>query len=89
MRDDNNVGVARLIALRGNRTTAVLLTWLEDNVYGYLPEETQNETRRVILDSINGFKDLAIDIVKADTSYINEIWAEKLDEIHQAIKERL
>jgi hypothetical protein len=87
MRDDNN-GVAKLIAIRGNRTTASVLSWLEDNIYKHLTEEEQKNTRRMILDHINGFKDLAIDIVKADTSYINEIWAEKLDEIHQELRKR-
>lgn len=86
MRDDNNTGVARLIAIRGNRTTAVILSWLEDNAYSYLPEDVQKEARRLVLDQINGFKDLAIDVVKADTSMINEVWVEKLDEIQKAIK---
>lgn len=88
MRDENNTGVARLIAIRGNRTTAVVLSWLEENVYGYLPEDVQKDTRRLILDQINGFKDLAIDVVKADTSMINEHWVEKLDEIYTAIRSR-
>jgi hypothetical protein len=87
MRDDNS-GVAKLVAIRGNRTTAVVLSWLEDNIYKHLTEQEQKDTRRLILDQINGFKDLAIDIVKADTSHINEIWAEKLDQIHQELRKR-
>lgn len=87
MRDENS-GVAKLIALRGNRTTAVMLSWLEENVYRYLPEEVQVETRRQVMDNINSFKDLAIDIVKSDTAAINEIWAEKIDQIHQEIKRK-
>lgn len=84
MRDDRNGGVAKLIALRGNRTTAIILTWLEENVYQHLSEDLQQETRRQVLDQINQFKDLAIDIVKSDPGLINEFWAEKIDEIHRA-----
>jgi ABC-type transport system involved in cytochrome bd biosynthesis fused ATPase/permease subunit len=86
MRDDSNSGVAKLIALRGNRTTAVMLSWLEENVYQYLPADLQSKTRQQVLDQINGFKDLAIDIVKSDTAAINEVWAEKIDEIHAYIE---
>lgn len=85
MRDENS-GVAKLIALRGNRTTAVMLSWLEENVYRYLPEEVQIETRKQVMDNINSFKDLAIDIVKSDTAVINEVWAEKIDEIHSYLR---
>lgn len=82
----NNTMAANLIATRGNRATAVILSWLEDNAYQYLPEEVQQQTRQMVLDQINVFKDLAIDVVKSDTAYMNQIWVEKLDEIHEDIK---
>ena len=81
-----NTMAANLIATRGNRTTAVILSWLEENAYQYLPDEVQRETRQMVLDQINTFKDLAIDIVKSDTAYMNEIWVQKLDEIHEAVR---
>lgn len=81
-----NTMAANLIATRGNRTTAVILSWLEDNAYQYLPEEVQRETRQMILDQINTFKDLSIDIVKSDTAYINQIWVEKLDQIYEEVR---
>ncbi len=71
MPDPNNTMAATLIATRGNRTTAVILGWLEDHVYEHLDEDLQRATRKMILDSINGFKDLAIEIVKSDTAYMN------------------
>lgn len=82
---ENNTAVAKLVAVRGNRTTAVLLGWMEDNVYEYLPDGVRQELRKTVMDQINGFKDLAIDVVKSDTAYVNEIWVQKLDEIHEAI----
>ncbi len=85
---NHNTMAANLIAARGNRTTAMVLGWLEDNVYEFLDDDVQRNTRKMILDNINGFKDLAIDIVKSDTAYMNEIWLEKIDQIHEAIKAR-
>lgn len=86
MPDQHNTMAANLIATRGNRTTAMVLSWLEDNVYEFLEEDLQRTTRKMILDNINGFKDLAMDIVKSDTAYLNTLWMEKLDEIHTAIR---
>lgn len=86
MLKQHNTMAANLIATRGNRTTAVMLSWLEDNVYEHLDEELQRRTRQMVLDNINVYKDLAIDIVKSDTAYMNEIWLEKIDELHEAIK---
>jgi hypothetical protein len=47
----------------------------------------QKAIRQVILDQVNTFKDLAIDIVKSDTAMMNQVWVEKLDEIHQELRE--
>ncbi len=81
-----NTMAANLLGRRGNRASAVLLSWLEENVYEHIPEDLQRQTRQVVLDNINGFKDLATDIVKSDTAYINQVWVQKLDEIHEAVK---
>lgn len=85
MTTDNSMA-ANLIASRGNRCTAVILGWLEGNVYPSLPPELQRQTRQVVLDQINSFKDLAIDVVKSDTAIMNQVWVSKLDEIHQELK---
>ncbi len=86
MSSQHNPMAANLIATRGNRTTAMVLSWLEENVYEFLDDGLQHRTRQMVLDNINVFKDLAIDIVKSDTAYMNEIWLEKIDEIHEAIR---
>lgn len=83
---NHNTMATNLIANRGNRATAMILSWLEANVYDQLDDSTQRETRQMILDQVNAFKDLAIDIVKSDTAYMNEVWLEKIDEIHQEIR---
>jgi hypothetical protein len=83
---NSNSMAANLVASRGNRCSAVLLTWMEDNAYEFLPEDVQFQLRRTILDQINGFKDLAIDIVKSDVAAMNQVWVEKLDAIHSELR---
>jgi hypothetical protein len=84
--DVNNTMAVNLIANRGNRCTATLLTWIEREVYPHLSHEMQRELRSLVLDQVNGFKDLAMDVVKSDTAYLNELWVQKLDEIHRDVR---
>jgi hypothetical protein len=85
---DNSLA-ANLVATRGNRCVASILTFLENEVYRRYPEistATQKQIRNVVLDNINGFKDLAIDIVKSDTALVNDVWVQKLDLIHEELR---
>lgn len=87
---DTNSTTANLVATRGNRCTAAILGFLEDEVYATVPEistEMQKRIRQVVLDQINGFKDLAIDIVKSDAAVMNQVWVEKLDDMHRELRE--
>lgn len=76
-----------LVATRGNRCTATILGHLEENVYEQydVPKNVQQNVRRVVLDSINSYKDLVIDIVKSGDDIVNDLWTERLGEIHDAI----
>ena len=88
MRRENSLA-ANLVATRGNRCSASILGYLENNIYGKHSEITtleQKQIRQMVLDTINNFKDLAIDIVKSDEAVINDEWIKKIDEIHQALK---
>lgn len=95
MSDNSNSMAANLVAKRGNRVTASILGFLEETLYRDHPEITtkeQKKIRQVILDGINEFKDLAIDIVKSETAIVNELWVQKIDELHKDlrhIKERV
>lgn len=89
MSNNSESFVANLIAARGNRVTASILGYLEEQVYRQVPQiptDLQKRIRQVVLDQVNGFKDLAIDIVKSDTDHINEHWVKTLDEIHAGIQ---
>lgn len=83
---DNNSFAKNLLATRGRRAVATLLTWLEDNAYQYLPPEVQTETRGKVLSVIGEFQDLAMDMVASDTGVINDFWAEGLAEIKAEIR---
>lgn len=79
---------ANLVAARGNRCSASILGFLESSIYELHPEISTHEQkaiRQAVLDNVNGFKDLAIDIVKSDVAVINDEWAKKIDEIHRAV----
>ena len=85
---ENSMAV-NLVSQRGNRCSASILGWLENNLYTAYPEistQDQKAVRQLILDNVNFFKDLAMDIVKAETSILNDEYAKKIDEIHQAIR---
>lgn len=87
--NESNSMAANLVATRGNRCTAVILGYLEDRVYREVPEityEMQQAIRQVVLDQVNTFKDLAIDIVKSDTALMNDRWVEALDGIHEELR---
>lgn len=86
---NQNSTVAQLVATRGNRCTAAILGYLEDYVYTEVPEITtgiQKQIRQVVLDQVNGFKDIAIDVVKSDASLINEMWVQELGKVRDELK---
>lgn len=82
----NNDFAKNLVSARSRRTSATILTWMEQNVYEYLPADVQNSARSRILDSVNDLADLAIDIVKSDTGQINEFWVDELAELKDLIR---
>lgn len=83
---DNNSFAKNLLATRGRRAVATLLTWLEDNVYEHIPGELQTETRGKVLGVIGEFQDLAMDMVASDTGVINDYWAEELAEVKTLLR---
>ena len=87
--NENNSMAVNLVAARGNRTTATILGTIETEIYNNhsIPEDTRRKVRQIVLDQLNGYKDLVIDIVKSDNAYINEHYVTQLDEIHSAIME--
>lgn len=87
--NDNNSMAVNLVATRGNRATATILGAIETEIYsGHdIPDSIRKKVRQIVLDQLNGYKDLVIDIVKSDNAYINEFYVKQVGEIHDAIME--
>ena len=85
VRQQQNDFAKNLVANRSRRTVATILTWLENNVYEYLPEDVQVNTRSIVLSNVNDLSDLAMDIVKSDTGQINEYWVTELKDLKERI----
>jgi len=83
-----NSMAANLVATRGNRCSASILGWIEENLYKEydIDPKMQRRLRQQVLDQVNSFKDLSMDIVKSETAVMNEVWVEKLNEIHEEIR---
>ena len=79
---------SNLVATRGNRCSAAILGWIEENLYKEfeIDNAMQRRLRQQVLDQVNMFKDLSMDIVKSETAVINEVYVQKLDEIHEEIR---
>lgn len=86
MSTDVNSYAKNLLNRRGRRTVATILTWLEENIWQYVPEDKQQEARSKILSVVSDFQDLAMDMVASDTGVINDYWVEALDSLHQELK---
>ncbi len=71
---------------RRDRTIAVILGFKERECDEYLPPEVSLKLRKAILDGINDLNDLACDLIGSSDGYtVNELWLEKLKEIHEAV----
>jgi hypothetical protein len=75
-----------LLAQRGRRAAATLLTWLEDNIQHNLTTEEWEETRSKVLYVLGEFQDLAMDMVTSDTGVINDYWVQALTEIRDRLR---
>lgn len=84
---NNNDFAKNLVANRARRCSATILTWMENNIYEFLPNEKQQAVRSTVLQNVNDLSDIAIDIVKSDTGQINEFWVEELAEIKDMLRE--
>lgn len=86
---NSNSMAANLVAARGNRTTATILSAIETEIYDSVsvPDGVKRKVRQIVLDQMNGYKDLMIDIVKSETALLNDHWVQQIAEIHEAIQE--
>lgn len=83
---DENSYPKNLLAKRGRRAVATLLTWFEDNVYPEVDKDLQIEIRSKVMMVVGDFQDLAMDMVASETGVINGHWADAIAEMHDIMK---
>lgn len=84
-----NAALVDLLNKRRDRTIAVILRVKDQECDHHLPMDSSLKLRKVVLDQINAFADLAVDVITSleDNSdvVLNEYWLERLNEIHEAV----
>lgn len=83
----SNSSLQELLDRRCKRSIAIILNVKEREADFLLPDEVQRKLRKVIIDQINEFCSLATDILESASRGVvfNELWLEKLEEIHSAV----
>lgn len=73
----------KAIAKRRDKAIAVILRAKEDECDEYLPSDVGVRFRKIILDQINEFHEMTLEIFKFSSSsrVNNDLYLEKLDEI--------
>lgn len=80
-----------LLAKRRDRTIAILLGYKERECDYYLPQEIRTGLRKTILDQINDFYELSLDLlgsVDDGSVVLNQIYLDKIQKIFEAVMEK-
>lgn len=84
-----NTALVDLLSKRRDRAIAIILRTKEQEIDQFVPMDQSLKLRKVVLDQLNSFADLATDLISSlsDNSDVtlNEYWLDKLDEIHDVI----
>lgn len=90
-----SVVVTEVLARRRDRSIAILLGLKEKECDKFLPKDVQSKLRKAVLDQINEFYDLAVDVIRSldnDEVVLNEEYLSrlelKLDRIHAHITDQ-
>lgn len=81
-----------VLARRRDRALAIILGVKERECDRHLPREAQGKLRKVILDQINEFYDLCLDVMRSLDNgefILNEVYVEKLEEKLDSILEKV
>lgn len=78
--------LADVLAKRRDRAIAIILRVKEAECDSHLSREASARLRKVVLDQLNEFCDLALDLLRASSSpdvTVNEIYVEKIDALYE------
>lgn len=82
--------LSEIIARRRDRAIAALLGLKEREVDEYLPKDVQQKLRKAILDQLNDFHAMVVDVMRSLDNgevVLNEVYMEKLDGLHRDVTE--
>lgn len=79
-----------ILAKRRDRCIAVILGVKESECDEYLPPEAKAALRKVVLDTVNDYFDLCLDLMRSlETEepgfVVNELYLQMIDDIHEAV----
>jgi hypothetical protein len=78
-----------LLAKRRDRAIAIILGVKERECDMRLSHEQSNKLRKVVLDQLNEFYDIVVDVMKSfdsDDIVMNDMYLNKLDQVHEGVK---
>lgn len=90
MSGDNDVAFRTMIERRRNRAIKAILGTKESLCDPHLPGPAADQLRRVVLEELNDLTEVATTLLASleqrlsDGAVYNELWLEKLEEIHAA-----
>lgn len=81
MQDDM---VGDMLAKRRDRAIATILRVKENECDKFLPGDVSRRMRKVVLDEMNDFCEMALDLMSSFDSGadVNELWLQKINELH-------
>ncbi len=82
------MNVKELISKRKDRAIAIILSVKENECDEYLPQDAQYSLRKVVLDQINSFYDLVLDVVSSvdsDSVELNQYYLDLISELHETL----
>lgn len=82
--------MADMLAKRRDRAIAVILGVKERECDPYLPAEASARLRKVVLDQLNDFYELTMDLARSFDQgdvVLNDAYLDKIDELHSGVVE--
>lgn len=82
------IEMVELLAKRRDRCIAICLGVKEREIDRYLPPEAKAKLRKVILDQVNEFYDVVVELMgslDSGDSVVNQLWLDKIDQMHAVI----
>jgi hypothetical protein len=82
-----SVPVRDFLKRRRDRAVGSILGYAEREIFDALTIQQRESLRRVVLDSLNGYHDSVLDLVKAEDGVRNDVVIEMLERLERKMNE--